>query len=167
MKSTPGLRKQLARAVYRVEDALIVLLLGAMILLAGAGIVLRDLFNTGISWSDPALRIMVLWIGLLGAMAAARDGSHIKIDILSHYLPQWALAVSRLLTDLFTAAVCATLSYYSASFVMEDKAAGASAVAGLPAWIFELILPIGFGVIALRYFLDSLVRLRQETERPQ
>ena len=49
------------------------LLLLVMILLATTQILLRDLLETGLSWADPVLRLLVLWLALLGAMAATRD----------------------------------------------------------------------------------------------
>jgi TRAP-type C4-dicarboxylate transport system permease small subunit len=51
---------------------LLVLLLLAMISLAFAQIVLRNGFDGGIIWADSLLRIMVLWIALIGAVVASQ-----------------------------------------------------------------------------------------------
>ena len=55
-----------------VEDGILVSLLAAMIGLAGTQIVLRNLWDTSIGWGDPLLRVTVMRVGLLGAMAANR-----------------------------------------------------------------------------------------------
>jgi TRAP-type C4-dicarboxylate transport system permease small subunit len=55
------------------EDGLMAILLSATILLAASQILLRNLFDSGIIWADPTLRIMVLWLALLGAIAATRE----------------------------------------------------------------------------------------------
>lgn len=156
---------RLQRAAAALEDGLIVAILAAMILLAGAQIVLRNAFDTGLGWSDPLLRIMVLWLGLLGAMAATRDDRQISIDVLSRFLPPRARAFSRMITDLFTAAVCALIAYHAARFVMQERADGIVAFAEVPAWWCELILPIGFGVIALRclFYLPRRMREKEQT----
>jgi TRAP-type C4-dicarboxylate transport system permease small subunit len=44
------------RWLDRIENALIAVLVLAMVLLAGAQILLRNLFETGIDWADPLLR---------------------------------------------------------------------------------------------------------------
>ncbi len=149
---------RLARTIAAIEDGILVILLAAMIGLAGSQILLRNLWDTGLAWGDPLVRVMVLWVALLGAMAATRNDNHINIDILSRFLSRRAKAVSRLVTDLFTGTVCALLAYHGARFVLMDRAAGITAFAAVPAWVCEVIIPLAFGVIAVRFLLSSLLR---------
>ena len=72
-----------AKRLHRAEDALLVLLLSAMIALASTQILLRNLFDSGFVWIDPLLRVLVLWLGLIGATVATRNNRHIRIDLLS------------------------------------------------------------------------------------
>ena len=60
------------KSLHRAEDALLVILLTAMIVLACTQILLRNFFDSGIVWIDPLLRVMVLWLGLVGATVATR-----------------------------------------------------------------------------------------------
>ncbi len=154
-----GTLDRLARMTAAIEDGLLVLLLSAMIVLAGSQIVLRNLWDAGLFWADPLLRVSVLWVGLLGAMAATRDDNHITVDILSHVLTERARSAGRVITDLFTSAVCGLLAYHGARMVRMDYEAGFAAFAAVPAWACELIIPIGFGVIAVRFLLSSLDHL--------
>ena len=62
-----GRFRLLAGALGRLEDALLVALLGVLLLLASTQILLRNLFDAGLTWADPLLRVLVLWLGLLGA----------------------------------------------------------------------------------------------------
>ena len=78
--------RRIAGVVERIETALIALLVLAMVLLAGAQILLRNLLETGFAWADPLLRAMVLWAAMLGALAAARDDKNLGLDIVRHYL---------------------------------------------------------------------------------
>ena len=155
---------RLGKGIARLEDGIMVLLLAVMIVLAATQIVLRNLFDTGLPWSDALLRILVLWLGLLGAMAATRQRSQIRIDILSRFLPPTARRFGFAFSDLFTAAVCGLLAWFAGRFVMMDYEFGTQAFSGMPAWIAELIIPIGFGIIALRYLVDLVARLRGSEE---
>ena len=146
--------------VRRVEDGLLVLLLVLMIAVAGGQIILRNIFDSGLVWADPLLRILVLWLALLGAIIASRSSNHISIDILSRYLGPRLQAFSQLVTNLFTALVCGLVSYYGVAFVRMDFMADTRAFAQLPAWLLELIIPLGFALIALRYLLTSLSSLK-------
>jgi TRAP-type C4-dicarboxylate transport system permease small subunit len=160
----PGLLSRTLRVVGIVEDAVLGLLLSAMILLAGLQIVLRNVAETGIVWGDAFLRVLVLWVGLLGAVAATRDYNHITVDVVSRFLPPRAKDASRIAIDLFTAIVAALIAVAAARLVLADRAQGTIAFAAVKVWTCELILPLGFGVIALRYVL-FLVRHVVDTVR--
>lgn len=143
-----------------VEDALLVVILAAMIVLAGAQIVLRNLFDTGLLWADPSLRVMVLWVGMIGAMVATRFDKQISVDAVSRFLsPRWRARV-RVLTDLFTAVVSAMVAWHALRLVLDDKAAGSTVFASVPVWLCEAILPLAFGVIAIRYLVYAVVHAR-------
>lgn len=151
----------LLRFTRFVEDSVMIALVSLMILLAGTQIILRNLFDTGFGWSDPLLRIMVLWVGLVGAMAATREHRHITIDVLSRFLPARGKQVSGVITDLFSTIVCVLLAWHSGTFVIEEFRSGGEAFIGVPAWACEAIMPVGFAVMALRFLLSSVERLRQ------
>ncbi len=139
--------------IGRIENALLALLVLILVVLAGAQIVLRDFFDTGLSWADPLMRSLVLWTGMLGALAAVRDDKHIALDVLQRFLSPKAQRAARIVTLGFTAMVCAVMAYYSYSLVAIDLAetAQAGAVSNVPAWLPESILPIAFGLMAVRF----------------
>ena len=153
---------RLQQAALWIEDALLVLILTLMILLAAGQILLRNLFDTGFSWGDPTLRVLVLWVALLGAMAATRDVHHIRIDLLSRYLPAGIRRINQRVTDLFAGAVCSLLAWHSGRFVFFEWQDGSILFAAVPAWVCELILPLGFGVMALRFVLRGLTGRHEE-----
>ncbi len=154
----PRRRGSLLGALAIAEDTLLVGLLAAMIGLALAQIVLRNLFASGISWADPLLRVLLVWLGMAGALVASREDRNLTVDVLSRFLPERWRRGGRFLTDAFTAAVSAVLAWHAARLVLGDRAAGLIAFAGIPVWVCELVLPVGFGLIALRYLLHLVRR---------
>ena len=78
--------KALLRLIHALENGLLYTLVAGLLGLALYQIVLRNAFGGGIYWADPLLRVMVLWMALVGAMVATREGGHISIDVLNHYL---------------------------------------------------------------------------------
>jgi TRAP-type C4-dicarboxylate transport system permease small subunit len=141
--------------LHRLEDGLLALILGAMVLLAPLQIALRDFFDTGVPWIDPLLRVLVLWVGLLGALAASRDHRHITVDVFARNLAERPQAAARAVTGFFAAGVSALVAWNAFRFVAEEFGYGSEAFAGLPAWIFEAVVPASFGLIALRYLLAA------------
>lgn len=152
---------QLLRLTRLLEDGVLVVLLATMIGLAISQILLRNLFGGGLAWADPLLRILVLWVGLAGAMVATREDRHIAIDALTRWLSPRMQLLARVIVDVFTALVCALIAWHAARFVYMDYEAQTIAFAAVPSWVCELILPIGFGVIALRYCVFAVVHTRR------
>ena len=152
--------------IYRVEDSILVGLLLLMITLAVLQIFLRNLFDSGIVWSDVLVRILVLWVGLVGAMVASRQGNHINIDIMERFLPERAKIVVNFIVELFTAFICAIVAYYSLQFVQMEFADGGMAFARVPVWLCEAIIPFAFVVIAIRYVLLSIINLKRIVKFP-
>jgi len=144
------------RVFNRIEDALLIAVLSVMITFATLQIVLRNLAGTGFIWGEALLQHLVLWLGLLGAMVATRERNHITIDITSQLLRGRLRAGILCLTNAFAAGICAILARSAVVFVMDEKSFGSLAFAKVPAWIAEVIIPVAFGVIALRFAAHAI-----------
>ena len=152
---------RILKIIHKIEDSLLALLLLAMLLLASSQIFLRNLFDIGFSWADPLLRVMVLWIGMLGALAASRDNKHITIDVLTRLMPATLRRLTHIFTSLFTAVVTGIIAYHAVRFVIMEYKSDSIAVAGMPAWLFEIIIPIAFGLITVRYLIHFYLHLEK------
>ncbi len=150
--------------INRVEDSILVGLLLLMIVMVVLQILLRDLFGTGIVWSDILVRILVLWVGFAGAMVASRQGRHINIDIMDRYLSERAKIIAKSVVEFFTALICLIAAYYSLRFVQMEFSVGGKAFAKVPAWLCESIIPFGFMVMAIRYVLLSVNNFKKNVE---
>jgi TRAP-type C4-dicarboxylate transport system permease small subunit len=155
-RSQPGLLARADRAGRHVENALLVAVLTAMIVLATAQIVMRNFLASGFSWADEALRLMVLWVAMLGAVAASRENRHIAIDVLSRMLPPGPKTWVAIVVHAFTAAVALVVAWYSWQFVAESREFQDLLLGDLPAWWFQAILPVGFLLIGYRYLVWCL-----------
>ena len=139
--------------LLRIEDGFVVALLLVILAMAVVQILLRNMFDTGIIWGDVLVRILVLWIGMTGAVAASRRDEHINIDIVTRYLPFSARSAVKACVAILTALVCAIASFFSFKFVVAEAQFGGTAFAGVPVWLCQVIIPLGFAMIALRYLL--------------
>jgi TRAP-type C4-dicarboxylate transport system permease small subunit len=135
------------------EDAVLVIILIALILLAASQIVMRNFFNFGFIWADEMLRMLVLWIAVAGAVAASRTDKHINIAILDRFLPEKIKLAVKIVIHIFTAGVCGVVTWYSVQFVQMSHEFGDVLMGSIPAWLPQLILPVGFGLICYRYSL--------------
>ena len=167
---TQHLHPTLARLISIVtwiENALLIGMLALMVGLAAAQILFRNFFDISIFGADQMLRLLVLWVAFLGAVAASREGKHIHVDAIAHWLPGRVKSGVVAVTDLFTLGVCLTLSWQSLRFMQSARASGEMAFGTLPVWVAELILPLGFTLIALRYGLRFFHHVQEARGREE
>ena len=156
------------RFLHRLEDGLLALLLSTLIVLASTQIFLRNFFDVGLVWVDPFLRVMVLWLGLIGASVAAREHKHIQIDVLTRLLNKNIMLPVQAAVDQFSAWVCLIIAWYGATWIYLDYVDEINSFIGVPAWTLEIIIPISFGIIGARYFSHSVQGLWQyfQSDKP-
>jgi len=138
------------RALFHGENSLIILALGAMMLLPVIEILLRALFKTGISGSSAIVQHLTLIVGMLGGAIAAREGRLLALSPAQTLLKGRWKSAARILSNGFAAAICFFLCVASARYVMAMKPLGKILVYGIPVWVIQIFLPVGFGLIALR-----------------
>ncbi len=138
------------------EDAVLVVILTGMILLAAGQIVLRNFFSVGFIWGDELLRLLVLWVAVAGAVAASRGDKHINIAILDRFLPGRLRTAAKVVIDVFTSVICGIVTWHSLQFVRTSHEFGDVLLGGVPAWLLQSVLPVGFGLICYRYGLFAV-----------
>jgi C4-dicarboxylate transporter DctQ subunit len=138
------------------ENVMLVALLGAMMLLAVTQIVLREVFSTGIVWAGELLKLMVLWLAMIAAIAACRDDRHLRIDALSHVLPDKAIRATRVTVDLFAAVVCAVVAWHSWRYLQLEIEFGDTVLVDTPAWLAHAVVPASFAICAYRFVVSAL-----------
>jgi len=143
--------------LLKIEDLILVGMLLVAILLAVLQIFLRNYFHSGLVWGDVLLRIIVLWIGMFGAMYASRNNEHINIELGLKHLSAAAKPYVQAIVFIFTATVCALVAWYSVGFVISEYHQGEMAFAKVPVWVTEAVIPFAFIVIAVRYLISTIL----------
>ena len=143
----------------KIETVLLIVCLITMILLAFLQVILRNFFSTSILWGDTLLRHLVLWVAFLGAALATKEGKHINIDVLSRSLSPTLKKISGILTNFFAGIVCFFLMKAAITFISYEKESGSVLFAGIPTWIFQIIIVIGFSLMMFRFIIHAIENL--------
>lgn len=157
----PKFLEHLERFGTAAENILLVLLLTAMIVLAVGQIALRELFETGLIWADELVKLLVLWIAMLGSIAASRDDRHLRIDVLSHALSDKMISLTRLVVEIFAAAVCGVVAWHAFRWLQIELEYQDTVLVDFPAWLAHAILPLAFILMTYRFTLSSISRVLQ------
>ena len=169
----------------RTEDGILSVALLLIALIPVVELAGRALFGIGIPGATEYLQHLTLWIGFLGAMLATRESKHLKIVAATNWLPPGVSRVVDCLAAFISAAVCAGLFGASLQLVVAEAPGlpswtaqiipdfverwlepfglfddvGFMTVGGwIPIWVAEVIMPLGFAVMAIRFILQASKR---------
>ena len=132
------------------ENSLLVAALAAMLLLPVAEILLRHLFKTGISGSSAIVQHLTLIVGMLGGAIAARDGRLLALSPCKRCSKAGAGTRRRSSAAALRRRSASSSASPACSMCWRVKPLGKILVYGIPVWVIQLILPLGFGLVALR-----------------
>lgn len=144
----------------RLLTGLLATFLSAMLVLAAAQILWRNAFRMSIPYSEQLLEWLVLWIALLGAMAASMRSRHITIDALSQVLSESARRWVGVAAQFFALAACVALFLICGAYWLDTVSYGETTLGELPRWAFEAILPVAFAVMAGAHLAHMVSLLR-------
>lgn len=130
--------------------------LGAIILFSSlllfTNVVMRYVFLKPIFWAEELASYLMAWLIFLGAAAVAGGEGHISVNIVTRFLGPRGNRTLAILVNLFCMLFCLALAYYSWKHTMRVRGAlQVTAAMALPMWWAYLALPVGSGLMALRY----------------
>ena len=140
------------RWMNRIEESFLALMLVGMTLVTFVQVVARYVFNYSFTWAMELTDVLFAWLIFIGASYGVRVGAHIGIDMLVRKLGPVAARWVGLLAAGLCMAYAATLAVggwqylaklYEVGIYMQDI--------DLPQWMPRTVLPLGFGLLTLRF----------------
>ncbi len=128
-------------------------------------VVLRK-FNYGFEWGDILIRHLVLWIGFIGASLATKQEKHINIDVFARFAGKNHKRIARIITDSFAVIISLFLAKAGLDFVCSEIEFSSPLFGNVMPYYFEIIIPVGYLLIALR-FIFNLLDYLLETEKTE
>lgn len=121
-------------------------------------VVRREVFSYSSIWGEELVRYSFIYLAWLGAAAAVKDRTHIRINVLYHYVSDKSKAMLYIFGDLVMFIVALFALYWSFETVSVSWRFG-SVSHGLHlsmVW-FLLAVPIGFSLMAFR-LIQSIIK---------
>ena len=140
----------------RIEGFLLGFFLLTMTLLAFLQVIMRDLVGVGLPWADSLVRLLVIWVGFLGATLATRLEQNLTVEVLTKFLPPKLHSASSIIVKLFCLVVCIFLLEASCRFLADERGTGELFVSLFPSWWTLLIIPATFVLIPLHLVIGIL-----------
>jgi TRAP-type C4-dicarboxylate transport system permease small subunit len=135
---------QLPRTLLRLLENLLILAFVTMIVMVFGNVVLRYVFNSGITMSDEASRMIFVWLTFGGAFLVALEGGHLGMTAIVQMLGLRGRWFARLLAESMTLLVWGC--WLQSSINLDNL----SPVMGVPTAIFYIAgLACGLGIGAI------------------
>ena len=143
----------------QAERWLITLLLLAMIALPLAD---RLLYHLGVSMpaSGRLVAHLALVLTMLGGLLAAASRRLIATPIVLDHLPPRLRTIAAAAGQAVASVICLQLARAAWRFVISERSSTAELLPGLPLWIVEMIIPVGFLLIGARLILVGYLTQR-------
>ena len=143
------------QGVGRIERAALVACLGLMAALPLAEIISRVVFKTGFPASANIVQHLTLLVGMIGGAVAASGGQLLALSAAGQFLKgRWKRAAQFLSSSVAAAFTC-FMAVGAMNFVLAEREAHTIFAAGIPLWIIQLALPLGFAAITYRLLLHA------------
>lgn len=111
-------------------------------------------------WSEETARYVFIWISYLAIPLAIRERSNIRVDIVYDRLPARMQAASWVVVDACLLLLSCFMLVKGLEHVqMQIEMPQTTAALQIPYYIPYLILPVGFGLMALRTFEDVAAQM--------
>lgn len=138
----------------RLLDFLMAAALAVMVVLVFGNVLLRYVFNSGITVSEEVSRWLFVWLTFMGAVVAMKEHGHLGVDMLVGRLPDWGKKICVVVGQLLMLWVCWLL--FSGSWEQAKINQDVSApVTGMSVGIFYFV-GVMFAVSAAVFLLWDL-----------
>ena len=137
------------------EDTLAIVIFSAMTILPCFESISRVLSINSIPASQILVQHFTLWIGLLGAVLAARQNKLLALTREPLFQREKDIHLGRWLAKVTTFLVLVSLTWGSWELVKVEMEYPIDIAPNIPRWFAQIIMPLGFGLMAIQVYLNS------------
>lgn len=150
----PGLN----RALTTLENVLAAGTLAAAAAIAIVAVLLRQVFGIFLFWSEETIIYLIIYSTFLGAVITLRHQEHVNVDVIAAFLGKRGKQVMAVIAILVTMIYLGVIGYFAWMLIFEPFSSSTTTPAlGVPLWVVELSVPIGFTLMFVRA-IELLVR---------
>ena len=135
-----------------LEELIVTVMLSLMTLLTFMQVVMRYGFNAGYTWALELTTVFFAVMIFVGISYGVRVGAHIGVDALVKKMPPGLRRGTSIVVVLLCLVYAGLVIYGSWIYVSKMKMVGVELEdLPIPIWVVRSILPLGFGLLALRF----------------
>jgi TRAP-type C4-dicarboxylate transport system permease small subunit len=141
--------RRIVDGLFKVAEAFLALCMLSMVVMVFGNVVLRYVFNSGITISEEMSRYVFVWLVFVGAVVAMRDQAHLGIDTVVALMPRLGKKICLAASELLMLVCC--IIFFCGTWLQHDvNATNIAPVTGLNMiWVYGMgyVTSIGIGLL--------------------
>lgn len=140
--------KKMSGTFTRIVNTSMASALLLMAILVFGNVVLRYLFNSGITWSEEAARFLFVWLTFLGAIGALNENQHLGVDLVIKKLSPALRKLVFLLSNAIMLCILGLVLHGSWTMVLLNQNTKSPAIGVSMSMVFAsgMVMAIGMAV---------------------
>lgn len=156
------MRSIVRRVDKYAEEAILVSLFFAMVILIFVQVIMRYVFDNSLSWSEELARYLFIWMVFIGASYGVKRSGHINIDVVLNFVSDGAKKAIAIVANLLFIAFAVIISWLGWGLVQQMGEFGqTSSALNLPMHYVYAALPIGFLLTTIRLIQSSILLFKK------
>lgn len=139
--------KRLNATIYRIESAILVVLMGSITLIMTAQVFMRFVFQSPLTWSQELTLFLLIYVCYIGASVVYYRNEHISVEYFVEKLPaahqRWAAV---LVNSIIAVTLLVILPY---AFIIIEKQMDHVIAGVLPISKSYWVLPLAIGFVSM------------------
>ncbi|MDO5775778.1 MAG: TRAP transporter small permease [Eubacteriales bacterium] len=151
--------KSLDKTLSAVEDWISVATFVIMLTLAFANVFSRFVLHASLAFTDEFVTVLFVLCSLAGSSIGQRNRAHLGLDFFTGFLPEKTQKIILVIGNILALIFLVIMFVYGIGMVKQEFIhKQLSTTMQYPQWIYGLTIPIGSGIMILRYIIDTVLK---------
>lgn len=160
--------KHINKIIEKIENYVCVITFVVMLSLAFINVVSRFGLHMSLSFTEEIVTGLFVLASLAGASIAMRNRAHLGLDFFTGYMPEKLRKAFEILGIILALVFCGIIFYYGILMVRQEFIMGQkTATMQWPEWIYGMTVPVGSGLLIVRYVLSLIQGLPAFQEKEE
>ena len=136
-----------------------------MLLLTFANVVSRFALHMALSFTEEIVTGLFVLASLAGTSVAVRSQAHLGLDFVIGFMPKKVQKILEVAATILAVILWGIMFYYGVQMVRQEMfLEQVTATMQWPEWIYGLTVPVGAGVLVLRYAISLVSQISRWKE---
>jgi C4-dicarboxylate transporter DctQ subunit len=145
----------LSKWIERAENITMALGMFIISLIIFVNVIMRYAFNSGLYWAEELVRYIVIYIVFIGTSIAVSRKAHINVDLYMNLKKKWKRDAFDFFNDLASICFSLFMLVVGIAIIIDQKDMGQTSTAlEIPMYLVYLAMPIGGGLMLIRYLIQ-------------